>query len=120
MADLGDFTAIQAEFRPQQGHRPEGRGIRVRIRACDDQAPWLRRQDRVLGLQSRILHANGRAGGGDEPHHALRLDGGFDIAAAAGRPHGHHHRFDLGRTFRSQHRLGLAESRVRADGPVAW
>ena len=37
----------------------KGRTLRVRIRPLHDQAAWIRRQDGVLGLQPRVLHADG-------------------------------------------------------------
>ena len=55
----GRRAAVQAELRSQQADHPDGRGLRARLRALDDQAAWLRRQDRVLGPRLRILHPDG-------------------------------------------------------------
>ena len=45
--------------------------------------------------------------------------GGADHPAGDRGAHGLDHRFDLGRPLRHQHRLGLGQDGVRADGPVA-
>jgi hypothetical protein len=50
---------------------------------------------------------------------ALRLDRRAHAAAGARRPHGGHHRLDLARPVRHQHRVRLGQGRIRADGPVA-
>ncbi len=48
-----DVAAVHAELRSQPADRAEGRGLRLRLRPLDDQAARLRRQERVLGPQSR-------------------------------------------------------------------
>ena len=54
LADLHHLAAVQAEFRSEPHDRREGRRLRLRLRAVDDQAAWLRRAVGVLGLQSGI------------------------------------------------------------------
>ena len=119
LADFHELAAIYADLRAQQADRAEGRALRARFCPVDDQAARLRRQERVLGPQSRILHPDGRTGRGHRAHPALCLGGGADPAAADRGAHGLDHRFDLERPLRHQHRLGLGQDGVRADGPVA-
>ena len=119
LADLDRIPAIQAKLRSQPRGGAESRALRVRIRAVDDQAARLRRQERVLGLQPRIVHIDGRARRSDQQDPALRLDRRAHAAAGARRPHGGHHRLDLARPVRHQHRVRLGQGRIRADGPVA-
>ena len=66
-----------------------------------------------------IVHADGRAGVGDEPHPALRHLRRPDDAAADRRPHGGDDRLDLARPVRRQHHLRLAAARIHADGDLA-
>src|SRR4029077_16282392 len=77
-----------------------------RLRLVDDQTARVRRPVAVLGLQSRILHPDGRTGAGDEPHPAVRHLRGADHAAADNRTHGGHDRFDFARAVRRRHHSG--------------
>ena len=119
LADLHHLAAIHADLRAQQADRAEGRALRARFRPVDDQAARLRRQERILGPQSRILHPDGGPRRRHRAHPALCLGGGADHAAGDRGAHGLDHRFDLGRPLRHQHRLGLGQDGIRADGPVA-
>ena len=53
LADFHELAAIYADLRAQQADRAEGRALRARFCPIDDQAARLRRQERVLGPQSR-------------------------------------------------------------------
>ena len=97
----------------------KGRALRLRFRAVDDQTARVRRPVAVLGLQSRIVHADGRPGRGDEPHPAVRHLRRADHAAADRRPHGGDDRLDFARPVRRQHHLRLAAARIHADGDLA-
>ena len=73
----------------------------------------------LLGLQSGIVHADGGAGGGNEPDSVVCHLRGADHAAADRRTHGGDDRFDFARTVRGEHHLGLAAARVYPDGHLA-
>ncbi len=119
VVDLDHVAAIQADLRFEPRGGAEGRAVRVRFRAVDDQAARFRRAVAVLGLQPRIVHADGRAGVGDKPHSAVRHLRRPDSAAADRRPHGGDDQLDLARTVRRQHHLRLAAPRIHADGHLA-
>jgi len=53
------IASIQADLRAQQGDRAARRTLWLRVCTLDDQAARLRRKERVLGLQSGELHADG-------------------------------------------------------------
>src|ERR1700730_4997972 len=112
LADLDHVAAIYAEFRSQPRDRAARRALRARLRAVDDQVEGFRRQERVLGPQSGILHLDGRAGGGDGTNQALRVGGGADHSAGDRGADGGAHRLDLAWAVRGQHRLRLGQGRV--------
>ncbi len=81
LADLDHCAAIQADLRAQQADRAAGRTLRARFRPLHDQAARLRRQNRVLGPQSRILHTHGGPRRRHPAHPALCLGGSADPSA---------------------------------------
>jgi len=119
LADLDDLAAVYADVRTQSADRPARRALRHGLRALDDQAARLRRQERVLGPQPGVLHADGRTRRRHREDPPLRLGRGADHSAGNRRAHGLDDRFHLRRPLRGQHRLRLGEGGVRADGPVA-
>ena len=119
MADFHHVPAIQAQLRSEPDGGAEGGGVRVRFRPVDDQAAWLRREIRVLGLQSGVLHPDGRSGRGDRADQAVCHLCGADHAASADSAHGGDDRQHRQGAVRDQHRIRLAAPRIRTDGNLA-
>ena len=100
------------------GHA-QGRALRPRLRAVDDQAARLRRQERVLGPQPRELHPDGRPGRRHLAHQTLCH--GADAGRAAGDRRAHGATIDSisnGR-FGLNVITGWQTAGIRPDGPVA-
>ena len=93
--------------------------LRLRLRAVDDQAAWVRRTVGVLGLQSGILHADGRARAVTT---RIQL---FATCAVLTMPPPITARmamtidFDLAWPVRREHHLRLAAARIHPDGHLA-
>ena len=119
LADQHDVASVHADVRSQSDHRGEGGAVRLRLRAVDDQAAWLRRPVAVLGLQPRVVHTDGGARIRDTAHSALCDVRCAHHAAADRRANGGDHRQHLARPLRGEHHLGLAAAGVHADGPLA-
>lgn len=107
--NIRNRTALQAHLRAQQGDRPESRTVRFRLCPLDDKDARLRRRDRALGLQSRVLHLDGRTCCRDQEDQALRLDSNSRSPPRRGGEDGVDDRFDRAREVRDQHRDGVAD-----------
>jgi hypothetical protein len=119
LAGVDDLAAIQTELRAQSTGDAQCGALRSRLRAVDDQAARIRREERILGPQPGILHPDGRIGRGDVTDQAVRH--GTDLGGAAGdrRAHVLDDRFDLERAIWSKRDHRLATPGIFPDGPVA-